>query len=91
MSLTQVNFIVTEVSELKNNINTSCQSIYAPFKSILLHLYRMCVHTKKKNKNIQVFLYLKALMFSYLHSSPSWNKMEQHRDIICQFPLSLPC
>lgn len=50
MSLTQVNFIVTEVSELKNNINTSCQSIYAPFKSILLHLYRMCVHTKKKKQ-----------------------------------------
>ena len=48
----------------------------------------------KSNKNIKVFSWgtdVYALCWCYLHSSPGWSMMEQHRDIICHFPPSLPC
>lgn len=32
-----------------------------------------------------------ALCWCSLHSSPGWSMMEQHSDIICHFPPSLPC
>ena len=82
MSLTKVNFIWSPVME--NTINISY-----PFRliSIIPQLY---IHLDPNtNKNINVFL--EALMFSNLHSSPGWSMMEQHRDIICHYPLSLPC
>lgn len=32
------------------------------------------------------FFYLQAVLLRYIHSSPGWNMMEQHKDVICHFP-----